>query len=86
MQGTDLDLIKALEKECKQRQLDGNGFSALLGINYCDWSRTKNRRRPLSLNTLRQIRQRLPHLKKYVDAYMAQGNGDTIQKDEVEGK
>jgi len=82
MQGTMVDLIDVLEEERRRRKLDSNAFSKLLGISYCDYSRMKNRRRRPSLNTLIHIRRYLPHLKRHVDAYMAQGNGDTIQKGE----
>lgn len=84
MQGTELDLISALEEERKRRQLDGNAFSTLLGINYCDWSRTKNRRRPPSKNTLMAILQHLPELSTHVQAYMKQGNDHTHQKEREE--
>ncbi|HUW44291.1 MAG TPA: hypothetical protein VMW50_00700 [Dehalococcoidia bacterium] len=73
MYETKLDLIQALEAEQRRRQLDGNGFSTMLGIHYSNWSRYKNRQRPLSKNALMSIIQNLPELGKHVEDYMRQG-------------
>lgn len=80
MEGQNLDLIQALEKERKRRKLDGNAFSTLLGVNYACYSRTKTRARPPSKRMLMAILRHLPNLSPYVEAYMKQGDHDTIQK------
>ena len=75
MQGTELDLINALERERRRRQLNHRAFSTLLGIHESYWHRIRTGERSLNLNTLQIFMQKLPEVTPEVTIYiMRQGN------------
>ncbi len=74
-------LINVLEGERIRRQLDHRAFSTLLGIHESYWHRIRTGERPLNLNILTILMQKLPDVTPEVIVYiMRQGNDGEAEK------
>jgi len=79
------DLINAIEVVRIRRGLDHRDLSTLLGIHESSWHKFRTGERPLNLNFLTLLMQKLPEVTTQVTIYiMSQGNIPADQ--EVEEK
>jgi len=81
MQGTDLRLMEAVERERQRLKMSQRAFSQFLGIDPAHWHRIRAGERPLTLYVLTAFMQKLPELTPEVTAFIV-AQGDNNQKEE----